>query len=91
MLPDGYEKDNGHVLFEFEEYPEDVQLLLCSDGLYDGFRNFKGLRNWLSRYRGDLSDSTPRNERLSELHRKLSRKAGDDDISFMWLYPGRLL
>lgn len=87
VLPDDYDEENGNVLFEFAAYAEDAQLLLCSDGLYDGFANFKEIRNWLSEYRADLTDPTLRNGHLSKLHANLKRKSADDDIAFIWLYP----
>jgi serine/threonine protein phosphatase PrpC len=87
VLPDGFDEETGNVLFDFEEYPEDVQLLLCSDGLYDGFLNFEGLRAWLSERRLKLVDSTLRQGCLGELHHNLTQNGADDDISFIWLYP----
>lgn len=87
VLPDCYDEEGGNVLFDFEEYPEDVHLLLCSDGLYEGFTDFKELRGWLNKHRAELTDSLLRDKCLSELHRNLGRTKADDDISFIWLYP----
>jgi serine/threonine protein phosphatase PrpC len=87
VLPDYYDEESDNVLFEFEEYPEDAQLLLCSDGLYDGFANFKELHGWLNEHRAELMDPALRERRLSELHQNLKRLKEDDDITFIWLRP----
>lgn len=88
VLPDCYDEESGHALPGFEGYAEDVQLLLCSDGFYDGFTNFKEIRGWLNEHRAELTDSALREKCLSELHGNLRRKKEDDDISFIWLRPG---
>jgi serine/threonine protein phosphatase PrpC len=87
VLPDCYDRETGNVLIDFEEYPEDVHLLLCSDGFYDGFTNFREIREWLLERRAELAAPELRDECLSELHSKLGQKKGDDDISFIWLRP----
>ncbi|HEY0377986.1 MAG TPA: protein phosphatase 2C domain-containing protein [Pyrinomonadaceae bacterium] len=87
VLPDSYDPETNHVLVDFKEYPEDVNLLLCSDGFYDGFTSFKEIREWLQEHRAELTDSGLRDKCLSELHARLNRKKGDDDISFIWLHP----
>jgi serine/threonine protein phosphatase PrpC len=87
VLPDCYDRETNNVLFDFKEYPEDVHLLLCSDGLYDGFTNFKEIRDWLHEHRAELMDSALAEKCLSELHNRLNQKKGDDDISFIWLHP----
>lgn len=89
VLPDSYDRETNHVLHDFKQYPEDVQLLLCSDGFYDGFANFKELHEWLNEHVSQLADSEMRNKCLSELHHNLNQKKGDDDISFIWLYPNK--
>ena len=87
MLPDYYDEESDNVLFEFEEYPEDAHLLLCSDGLYDGFANFKELYGWLNEHRAELMNPALRDGCLSELHHNLKRLKEDDDITFIWLRP----
>lgn len=87
VLPDSYKGEGEHVLVASEEHPEGVHLLLCSDGLYDGFKNFKEIRDWLIEHREELGDPEGRAACLAELHRNLGRKKGDDDISFVWLHP----
>lgn len=87
VLPDSYGGDEAHVLFEFREYPRDTHLLLCSDGLYDGFANFREIYDWLNEHRPELGSVESRAECLSELHRRLNGRKGDDDISFIWLRP----
>jgi serine/threonine protein phosphatase PrpC len=90
VLPDCYDEETNNLLFEFKEYPEDVQLLLCSDGLYDGFTNFKELYGWLNQHRSEL-EGDQREQCLSELHHNLSQTKGDDDISLVWLLPSQPL
>jgi serine/threonine protein phosphatase PrpC len=87
VLPDSYAEGQSNLLFDFEEYPADAHLLLCSDGLYDAFANFKEIRDWLHEHRPELKSAGPRDECLSELHGRLNRTKGDDDISFIWLHP----
>jgi serine/threonine protein phosphatase PrpC len=87
VLPDSYDPETNNVLVDFREYPEDVHLLLCSDGFYDGFASFKEIREWLQEHRAELINSELRDKCLSELHGRLNQKKGDDDISFIWLHP----
>lgn len=87
VLPDSYDEETDNVLLVSGEYPEDVHILLCSDGLYDGFTNFKEIRDWLQHHRAELNDPATCEECLAELHGNLERKKGDDDISFIWLFP----
>lgn len=87
VLPDSYDEATNHVLIDCGEYPEGVHLLLCSDGFYDGFLNFKEIRDWLNERLAESADPKARETRMAELHRKLERKKGDDDISFIWLRP----
>ncbi len=87
VLPDCYDKETNNVLFDFTEHPDDIHLLLCSDGFYDGFTNFSEMYQWLHEHRSELEDLQLREECLSRLHRNLNEKKGDDDISFIWLQP----
>ncbi len=87
VLPDSYGGEAGHVILEREPYPEGVHVLLCTDGFYDGFENFKEMHDWLKACRAELDDPEARAAHMAELHRNLDRKKGDDDISFVWLYP----
>lgn len=88
VLPDSYQEEEArHVLFDAGDYPADVHLLLCSDGLYDGFTNFEEIRVWLNEHRAELSERGGDAECVAELHRNLGRGKGDDDISFVWLRP----
>jgi serine/threonine protein phosphatase PrpC len=86
-LPDSYDEEETRHALVSDEYPEDVHLLLCSDGFYDGFTNFKEVREWLNEHRAELSEEGSGAGCLAELHRNLERKKGDDDISFIWLRP----
>lgn len=87
VLPDSYDPETENVLAEFKEYPEDVHLLLCSDGFYDGFASFREIREWLQEHSAELIDPELSDGCLSELHVRLNQKKGDDDISFIWLRP----
>ena len=89
VLPDSYKDEISHVLFEFTTFPEDVHILICSDGFYDGFTNFKEICDWLRLRETDLEDATRQEQHLLELHTGLNQKKGDDDISFIWLRPPR--
>lgn len=89
VLPDSYEDEIGHVLFEFKTYPDDTHILICSDGFYDGFTNFKEICDWLKLRETDLEDETRQEQHLLELHAGLNQKKGDDDISLIWLRPSR--
>jgi len=87
VLPDSYDEATDNVLLEAAEFPEDVHLLLCSDGFYDGFTNFREALDWLREHRAELSDPAARDLCARELHQRLEQKKGDDDISFIWLHP----
>lgn len=87
VLPDSYDEETKNVLFDFTPYPEDVHVLLCSDGLYDGFANFKEVSEWLQEHRPELKEFGGDAKCLSDLHGRLAQTKGDDDISFIWLHP----
>ncbi len=87
VLPDSYDEETKNVLFDFQAYPADVHILLASDGLYDGFTNFKEVADWLHEHYSELKSSGRDAGCLSDLHARLARTKGDDDISFIWLRP----
>jgi serine/threonine protein phosphatase PrpC len=87
VLPDSYEDGISHVPFESKLYPKDTHILICSDGFYDGFTNFKEIREWLQLRETDLEDTDRQKQHLLELHAGLNQRKGDDDISFIWLRP----
>jgi serine/threonine protein phosphatase PrpC len=87
VLPDSYDEAKGHVLVEALEVAKDVHLLLCSDGFYDGFKNFREVLDWLHEHRDELRDSASCDLCTRDLHQRLEQKNGDDDISFIWLLP----
>lgn len=89
VLPDSYDEQTDNLLFDFTEFPADVHLLLCSDGFYDGFTTFREMHDWLRQHLAELKDAELRGSHLFELHDRLNRKKGDDDISFIWLHPAR--
>lgn len=85
-LPDSYDKSGSHILSHSQVYEKGIHILLCSDGLYDAFASFADLFSWLSENAATLRQ---KNEEavMSELHSRLGDKKGDDDISFVWLFP----
>ncbi|MGB8508254.1 MAG: PP2C family serine/threonine-protein phosphatase [Pyrinomonadaceae bacterium] len=87
VLPDSYDEEESRHVLVSDKYPQDVHLLLCSDGFYDGFTNFKEVHEWLNEHRAELSTEGAAARCLAELHRNLEQKKGDDDISFIWLRP----
>jgi serine/threonine protein phosphatase PrpC len=88
VVPDSYEDEIRHVLFEFTPYPEnDTHILICSDGFYDAFTNFKEIHDWLKLCETDLEDPVRQEQHLRRLHTGLNQRKGDDDISFIWLRP----
>lgn len=87
VLPDSYDEAKSHILVEALEVANDVHLLLCSDGFYDGFKNFREVLDWLHEHRDELRDSAACDLCTRDLHQRLEQKKGDDDISFIWLLP----
>jgi len=88
VLPDSFDETRTNVLLENEQYGPDVQLLLCSDGFYDAFKNFGEIYEWLHAHQQELTMAHDVNgPLLEELHTRLNQTKGDDDISFIWLLP----
>lgn len=87
VLPDSYDEAGGHVIVDSLRVAEDVHLLLCSDGFYDGFRDFGEMLGWLQEHRDELRDPAASDLCARDLHQRLERRKGDDDISFIWLHP----
>ncbi len=69
-----------------ERFPRDGQFVLASDGFYSCFSHPKELWRWLNANKADLSDKRKQSIVLEQLHRRLYSKAGDDDISFVWVF-----
>lgn len=70
-----------------ERFEPETHFFLCSDGFYHVFSNASEMCEWLTINKTDLTVRQKKISLLNELHRKLSDKCGDDDISFIWIYP----
>jgi serine/threonine protein phosphatase PrpC len=78
VLPDHFRSEEpSHT----EEIDDDAHIVLCSDGFYDAFPNPGALFRWL------LQNGADPGLALEELHAQLDRRRGDDDISYVWLFP----
>jgi hypothetical protein len=71
-----------------ERFPADTNFVLATDGFYRAFTEPGTLWTWLATNRGRLDDPADRALLLKELHAILHARRGDDDISFVWVYPG---
>ena len=78
VLPDHF---RGEAPSHTEEIDDDAHIVLCSDGFYDAFPNPGALFRWL------LQNGANPDPALGELHAQLDRHRGDDDISYVWLFP----
>ncbi len=68
----------------------ETEFLLASDGFYMAFDNIRNVWKWLHSNLNILGNKPPRLEQVSlmqELHQKLRRTVGDDDISFVFVRP----
>jgi len=70
-----------------DRFPPWTNFVLCSDGLYSSFSDAGQLWTWLRENAGALSDKNGQQSVLSQLHSILYASGGDDDISFVWVYP----
>jgi len=87
-LPDSCGEGATGIPVHSEVYLDGVHVLLCSDGFYDSFATFADISAWLFENRAKLEHRLARKEVMAELHARLCRHRGDDDISFVWLFPG---
>ncbi len=78
VLPDHFRGEEPSCTAEIDA---DAHIILCSDGFYDAFPNPSALLRWL------LLNDTDRECALDRLHTQLDHERGDDDISFVWLWP----
>jgi len=85
VLPDHF-YTGGWVHFQ-ERFPRDAHFVLSTDGFYNCFRQPADLWSWLNKHREDLSQSAKQGMILERLHIDLRQRRGDDDISFVWVYP----
>jgi serine/threonine protein phosphatase PrpC len=85
VLPDHYY--TGQWGYFEERFSLNTHFLLCSDGFYHAFSNTADMWEWLNRNERNLTISLKKKFLLNELHYKLDKKSGDDDISFIWIRP----
>lgn len=85
VLPDHFL--GGHFDFVKDRFPLGTHFVLCSDGFYSGFHDAEELWTWLQDHAKSLLHENERQPLLKSLHKKLDEKEGDDDISFVWVYP----
>lgn len=85
VLPDHFFR--GQWVYRQEHFPLDTNFILASDGFYEAFQSAQDLWEWLRRAKIDLRKPNTREARLQSLHQRLSEHTGDDDISFVWLFP----
>ena len=83
VIPDHFETSNSHYLQE--EFPEDAEFLLCSDGFYRCFNQPSEMLTFLKRYRS----SSKKAQFIKHLHHRLIDSFGDDDISVIWISPNK--
>lgn len=62
-------------------------LILCTDGAYECFDAPADMLNWLWEHERQLVEDEPGETLLAELHTSRQRRAGDDDISVIWISP----
>jgi hypothetical protein len=84
-LPDAFHRNKWTCWRDV--FPIDGQFILASDGFYGAFADDQALWTWLQTHRKDLHHPATRQPFLQDLHRQLHATAGDDDISFLWIYP----
>ncbi|MBI3835649.1 MAG: hypothetical protein HY287_15085 [Planctomycetes bacterium] len=85
VLPDHFAA--GHWTHLKESFPWGTEFILATDGFYSAFKDPAEMWAWLKESEHALHDEVLRPERLETLHERLRRSAGDDDISFIWVYP----
>jgi len=85
VLPDHFYC--GCVEYYQDRFPPGSGFVLCSDGLYSIFSDARRLWAWVQENANALSHEDERQSVLKRLHSKLNDKGGDDDISFVLVYP----
>lgn len=89
VLPDSVSVKAWRVIED--RFAQDSQYLLCSDGFYSCFTGPDELWHWLNTNKKLLQNPKQQQNIIKILHRELHRKCGDDDISFVWVYPKHLI
>ena len=81
VLPDHFTTDEISVR---EDVDSGTHVVLCSDGFYDAFRTPGELFDWLLEHEGHFRTDQAKVV-IGELHERLDKRVGDDDVSFIWL------
>lgn len=85
VLPDHYFTDRW--IHRQDRFPPDTGFVLASDGFYESFADPQELWAWLSTNKAHLHEEDQRRELMQQLHVRLHDKRGDDDMSFVWVFP----
>ena len=85
VLPDNFY--TGHWVYFEDEFPADTHFILASDGFTECFDTPLEMWLWLNRYKNYLRDEYKKKILLKRLHMIRKKKRGDDDISFVWMFP----
>jgi serine/threonine protein phosphatase PrpC len=70
-----------------DSFPKGTSFILCSDGFYNAFSDWKELWEWLQKNKAALNDKANSAAVIENLHTTLKSRGGDDDISFIWAMP----
>jgi len=70
-----------------ERFPLHAHFVLASDGFYGAFPDPESLWAWLRSNEAGLHNAREQQRSLKDLHSQLHAGSGDDDISFIWVYP----
>lgn len=88
VLPDHFY--TGDYDLVKDSFPLNTNFLLCSDGFYSAFGDFGEMFSWLRNNEQKLNKAAPDQDGVMEqLHLKLGKKSGDDDISLVWARPNK--
>lgn len=85
VLPDHYAA--GRWVHRQDLFPPNTHFVLASDGFYSAFEGPTELWTWLSKNKARLLHLDRQRKLMQGLHARLSRKSGDDDMSFVWVSP----
>jgi hypothetical protein len=85
VLPDHFYC--GHYDYIEDRFPCGTHFVACSDGFYSTIASASQMWAWLHENREVLASVQEREPKLRDLHQKLHEKGGDDDMSFVWMYP----
>jgi serine/threonine protein phosphatase PrpC len=85
VLPDHFY--SGHYDYIEDRFPCETHFVLCSDGFYSAFATTSQMWAWLQENRDAPASVQEQEPKLRDLHQQLHEKGGDDDMSFVWIYP----